>query len=303
MNYKLNIKYLLLLAIFIQTLTSCEDVVDIKTEELTPQLVIDAWVDNRSQAQTITLSRTIPYFDNNLPEGVSGASVFVIRPDTSLVPFLEMEDGKYVWTPEPNETLGEIGDEFGLLVQLDGKTYGSRTFLNRVPPVDSLTQTFEEESLGVPEGIYTEFFARDPIGEGDTYWIKTYKNGEFLNKPLEINIAYDAGFSPGAPVDGLIFIPPIRESTNRTGDSDGDDGFDVAPWAVGDSIKVEIHSISNEAFFFIATAQRQMINGFNGIFAEPVINTIGNIIDIDGEEEVLGVFNVAAISELSRKIE
>jgi hypothetical protein len=175
--------------------------------------------------------------------------------------------------------------------------------MNDVPPIDSITQEFREDEFGSPDGIYAQFFARDLIGEGNTYWIKTYKNGVFLNKPLEINLAYDAGFSAGSAVDGLIFIPPIREAINRVPDEDTDDNSDVAPWAVDDEIKVEIHSISLEAFNFMGTAQRQMINGLNGIFSEPVINTPGNIINTTGSEKILGVFNVAAVSEMTRVIQ
>ena len=86
--------------------------------------------------------------------------------------------------------------------------------------------------------------------------------------------------------------------------TDGDDNNDVAPWSIGDSFKVEIHSITNEAFFFLSTAQRQMVNGNNGIFSEPVINTTGNVINVDDEtEEVLGVFNVAAVTEMEMTID
>lgn len=304
MNFKLNIKYLLIFFLFGQLLTSCEDVVDIETDPLTPQLVVDAWVNNQSESQQIFLSMTQPYFQNTLPEGISGATVQVIKNENEVFEFTEIEKGNYVWTPSNNEILGEVGDEFSLVIDLDGKTYVSSSTLNRVPPIDSISQELREAELGNPEGIYTEFFARDFIGEGDTYWIKTFKNGEFLNKPSEINFAFDAGFSSGAAVDGLIFIPPIREAINRLPDSDSEDNSDVAPWTQGDEVYVEIHSISLEAFNFLATAQRQMINGDNGIFAEPVINTTGNIICLqDDTEEVLGVFNVAGISNLSRVIE
>ena len=304
MKYNILIKYLIILAIFAHIFSSCEDVVDIETDPLTPQLVVDAWLNNRSEPQAIFLAMTQPYFSNELPEGISGASVQVIRNDGEIFEFKETDNGNYTWTPNTDEVIGEIGHEYGLVIEYEGKTYGSISKMNRVPVIDSLTYRFEEENLGFPEGLYTEFFARDLVGEGDTYWIKTFKNGEFLNKPSELNIAFDAGFSPGAAVDGLIFIPPIRDATNRVADPDGDDNSDVAPWVEGDHFRVEIHSITNEAFFFLATAQRQMINGNNGIFSEPVINTTGNVINInDDTEEVLGIFNVAAVSELGRVID
>ena len=40
----------------------------------------------------------------------------------------------------------------------------------------------------------------------------------------------------------------------------------------------------------------QLLNNLNGIFAEPLANTKGNVIHVNGDETVLGVFNVSAVS-------
>ncbi|MFT5748358.1 MAG: hypothetical protein ACI9XO_004662 [Paraglaciecola sp.] len=302
MTIKSIIKYSFFLLIFAFTIVSCEDEIDINVEPLTEQLVVDAWLTNQAGSQTISLSMTQPYFDNNLPEGLSGATVMVTSSTGTVFEFLEAEKGQYVWTPAANETLGEVGTDYGLQITLDGEDYGSLSTMNRVPPIDSITYEFRDDETFGPDGIYAEFFARDPIGGGDTYWVKTFKNGVFLNKPGEINLAFDAGFSEGGSVDGLIFITPIRESINREPDPDTEDDGDVAPWAVGDEIRVELHAINNDAFYFLVTAQRQITNGNNGIFSEPVINTTGNIFREDGEQ-VLGMFNVAAVSEMAVEIE
>ena len=300
MRFQSEIKYMLLLSFFIQILTSCEDEIEINVDPLTEQVVVDAWLNNRSESQSIFLSKTQSYFENALPEGVSGATVQVTSSAGIVLEFTEAAPGNYVWTPEAGETIGDVGTDYTLQITFEGKSYGAITTLNRVPPIDSITYEYDDDDV---DRIRTEFFARDLIGEGDTYWIKTFKNGMFLNKPSELNIAFDAGFSQGAAVDGLIFIPPIRRATNRTPDPDTDDNSDVSPWAVGDEARVEIHSISNEAFFFLSTAQIQMTSGNSGIFAEPVINTKGNIISEDEEEEVLGMFNIAAISEMAIEIQ
>lgn len=302
MTIKSIIKYSFLLLIFAFTITSCEDEIDIDVDPLTEQLVVDAWLNNKSEPQTIFLSMSQPYFDNTLPEGVSGATVQVTSSTGQVFDFNEGENGNYIWLPEGDETLGEVGTDYGLQITLDGKNYGSISTMNRVPEIDSLTYEFRDDETFGPDGIYTEFYARDIEGEGDTYWIKTFKNGTFLNKPEELNIAFDAGFSAGGNVDGLIFVPPIREGTNRVPDPDTEDDNDVSPWAVGDNFRVEIHSINQPVFYFLATAQRQITNGNNGIFSEPVINTTGNILAEDGSE-VLGVFNVAAVSEMEVEIE
>ena len=220
------------------------------------------------------------------------------------VKFTEQEQGIFTWQPEPGKNIGEINTDFTLLIEWDGNSYSAITSLNPVPTVDSISQEFRTDEIGGPDGIYTQFFARDLPGLGDTYWIKTFKNGEFLNKPQELNIAFDGAFDAGAQLDSTIFITPIREASNRVPDEDNEaDNSDVAPWAPGDEIMVEIHSISNEAFFFLETARDQMTNGDNTIFALPLANARGNVLNMNGGDNPLGIFNVAAVSSLSRVIE
>lgn len=302
MTFYNNLKFLFLAPLIIFLFVSCEDEVSIETDALQEQLVVDAWLTNQSESQVINLSRSQPYFENTLQTGVTGANVVVTSSEGIIYEFLEEASGNYVWTPSTGESIGTIGTQYTLQITLDEAIYEATSFLNRVPPVDSITYEFRDDEPFGPDGIYTEFFARDPIGGGDTYWIKTFKNGAFLNKPEEINIAFDAGFSEGGALDGLIFIPPIREATNRVPDPDTEDDNDVSPWAVDDEIRVEIHSLNIDAFYFLSSAQGQITNGNNGIFAEPVINTTGNIIG-PNSEEVLGMFNVAAVSELTTIIE
>ncbi len=283
--------------------TSCEDVIEVETDPAPALLVVDAWLNNQSQPQTVRLTTSAPYFSNAFAPNVVGASVTIESSEGKTMTFVDRNDGNYVWTPEKDETMGNIGTTFGLNIEWNGERYVSATTLFPVPSIDSITQEFREDEIFGPDGIYAQFFARDLPGLGNAYWIKTYKNGLFLNKPQELNIAFDAAFDPGAELDNLIFIPPIRELVNRIPDPDTDDDSDVAPWAPADSIRVEIHSISPQAFFFLDVARDQMTNGDNTIFAIPLANTTGNIVSATSEEEVLGMFNVAAVSSMSKQIE
>lgn len=293
----------LLITILALGLFSCEDVIEVDIDEAPALLVVDAWLDNKpGKAQTIRLTTAQPYFDAEFAPGVSGATVTVVKNEKEVYTFDEQESGNYVWMPSSNDSLGEPGDVFALLVEWNQENYGATTFLGPVPAIDSIGQEFRTDELGGPDGIYATLFARDLPGLGNAYWIKTFKNGQFLNKPQELNISFDAGFDQGAQLDGVNFIVPIREAVNRIPDSEGDDNSDVAPWAPGDSIRVEIHSISPEAFSFLGIARDQMTNGDNTIFAFPLANAKGNVINLSGGNEAAGVFNVAAISSLQRAI-
>ena len=278
-------------------LSNCEDPIEVPSQFEEPQLVIDAWLtDVPDQPQTIRLSETVPYFAGGEPNLIEGASVTVCRDNgATCFDFTDTGRGNYVWTPAGGESLGQIGDVFTLSMEVDGARYTSTTDLARTAVIDSISIFFEPESIFTPEGLYGELFARDQPGRGDTYWIRSYRNDTLLNRPSEISLAYDATFDPGANVDGVYFIAPIRTSINRL-----DDDFQPIPYQPGDRIYVEVHSISRTAFDFLNIAVEQIQN--EGIFAVPIANAPGNVRNEATGETILGIFNVAAVASAARVV-
>ncbi len=302
MKFK-NIFYLfVLLTIF----ASCEDVIDVELEDGDNQLVVDAWIDNiPDKNQEIILSRTQAYFQSSFPAAETGATVTITEDNGRVYEFVDPDDdGKYIWETTTGESFGRLNGVYTLEITTEaGKRYTAVSSMRRVSPIDSIRLEDREEELGEPAGIYAEFFSRDMPGEGDAYWIKSFKNGEFLNKPEEMNLAWDGAFTPASGVDGVIFIAPIREFINRVPD-EGEE--DIAPWEIGDSINLEIHSLNPEAFNFLEQSLTQMTLGDAGIFAEPPANVPTNINSLDVSEpsdNAIGFFNVAAVSTSGRRIE
>jgi hypothetical protein len=275
--------------------SSCEDVISVEPEFAEDQMVIDAWIDNRSIPQEIKITRSQQYFDNSRPVGLDDASVSVARNDGEVFSFINQGDGRYIWSPQADEGLGDVGQTFTLQIDLGSESFTAQTTIQRVPTVDSITQEFRENEIFLDDGIYLEFFARDPSGTGDAFWVKAFKNGEFLNNASQMNLVFDAGFDAGSQLDGIIFIPPIREFINELDEDDID-----TPWNPGETCKVEIHSLSLNAFNFLEIARDQINNGGNGIFSLPLANTRTNITNNSGGLEPLGLFNIAAVT--SREI-
>jgi len=294
-----NIIFLFLGLVFF---SACEDVIEVETDPADAQLVVDAWLNDFSEPQTIRLTESQAYFDNTPTRGVTGAMVTVSSSNNETFSFVDNGDGNYTWTPAANENIGVVGTDYQLTIDWNGTTFTSAATLNGAPPVDSITFEFRDDEIGGTDGIYAEFFSRDLEGIGDAYWIKTFKNGNFLNKPSELNIAFDAGFAPGSAVDGLIFIPPIREFINPDVDDD-ENGDTPAPWIEGDLTRVEIHSINLAAYDFLTIVQEQTTNGNNGIFALPLANAATNIISDNEAEKPLGIFCISQITSLERLVE
>ena len=304
----MNTKYIFLLILSSFLIASCEDVIDIKLADSDNQLVVDAWINNKPENQTIRLRRTSAYFDSTPSPGEVGATVVVIDEDGQVFPFVDQNNGDYIWSAV-GSSFGEIGKTYTLAIETaDGQEYGSQSKMNRVIPIDSIVFHLRDEDKGPSEGFRAELFATDFEGPGDAYWIKTFKNGLFLNKPQEMNFAFDAGFTSGAAIDGTTFIHPIRQTVNRWPD-EGDgatDTIDKAPWSIGDSIRIEIHSLTPESFFFMQQAVIQMTLGDASIFASPPTNVPTNIISINPKEKkdhALGFFNVAAVSSMGMRVE
>jgi hypothetical protein len=296
---------LLYILVFVSTsffLLSCDDVIDPTLEKADPVLVIDAWLNNAAGEQQITLTRSQPYFENSLPSGVSGAVINVTDQNSKVYSFSETEPGVYVWTPAGNEVFGEVGFTYNLSVQVGAETFISEAKMGRAPAIDSITFFLEPGGQFFDDLYQAQFWATDPLGSGDAYWIKTFKNGNQLMKPSEIITAYDAGFSKGGNFSGVPFIYPIRTAINPF--DEDEDGRFLSPYLVGDSVYVQIQSVTEAAFNFLneVRIQTDRPGGFGELFATSLANVSTNITNTNANGSmVLGFFNVGEVTGLGRK--
>lgn len=294
---------------FLIILSSCDDIITVETGTSDPVLNIDAWVNDKPETQTISLTLTQDYFDNeNLPPAATGATVLLTNQLGQEFSFTEddqAQDGSYRWTPPTGQTLGKTGDTFTLTVTYNGETFVATSTMGRVPMVEDIT--FEQMDIENPRNdqkyYQAEFWADDPEGKGDTYWIKTYKNGTLLNKASEVNIAYDAAQSEGSNVDGVTFTSPIRQGINAN--DEDDDGFPVSPLNISDSVYVEIHAITEASFNYLneVITQTDRNGGLSELFTStPLANVSTNIVNLDGNgSAVVGFFNTSTVSGYGEK--
>jgi hypothetical protein len=287
----------LLMLLALGGLTSCEDVIDLKTATGPTQLVVDGWITNQPGPQSIRLTWSATYFDNTPAKPVLGAEVTVTDDQGKEFVFKDLGgNGIYFWSGTGKDTLGAVGRTYTLKVKNQADTYMAVNQIKRVPAIDSIV--YQKEKLpfkpekGPREGYIASFYARDFEGEGDTYWIKPVVNGKAMtNNPVAISIAYDAAFSAGAPSDGMIFILPIRQSI--TTDS---------LYSAGASVGAELHSITNEAFNFLKQINEQAANG--GLFAVPIQNIKSNIVNTNPSgPKALGYFGASAVSRMETIID
>ena len=292
-----------LLPFLLLILISCEDIITPELPTNDPILVVDAWLNNLNEQQKIILSSTQDYLDSTSSPSVSGAIVQVSDDQGNVFDFVESVPGEYVWQPNNlKNNLGDVGSSYTLNIQYDGKEIIAQSTMNRTSTIDSVNFVRGQ----FPEGsYYAEFWSREEVGIGDAYWIKSYVNGIYQNGLDDIITCIDAGASSeGAVIDGIPFIPPIRRGITRF--ETDDDGDFISPFNEGDSLYVEIHSVTYEAFDFLnkTSIQINRPGGFGELFAVSLSNVPTNLQVVnDNRFPVVGFFNISAVHGMGNTLD
>ncbi|MDA9213670.1 DUF4249 domain-containing protein [Bacteroidia bacterium] len=287
-----NLIYLTAFVFLAFSQISCEDIVEVDVEQKQKKLVVDAFIDNQLQTQTIRLTESIPFFDLPGTEPpVTTATVVLADTSTGKIfPFIHDSMGYYRWNP--NEMSGDtltVGSSYALFIIENGDTVvGITKLYPTADRIDSL-RTVPTKGNGPPfidTGRYCEIFAYDLPGIGNHYWLKTFRNDTLLSDINNLNIAQDMGNNSNGQ-DGDLFIYPVRFSQLNE--------F-LRPYVDGEKVRVEIHSISREAYYWFQLIVNESNNG--GLFATPPVNIMSNLFYINQNPKrgIAGFFNVAAVN-------
>ncbi|MGV7105729.1 DUF4249 domain-containing protein [Flavobacterium sp. U410] len=160
--------FLILLAVTLFTLISCEDVVTVDLETAEPKLVIDAslkWQKGTTgNEQTILLSTTAGFYEDNVP-AVTGATVFVTNENNDVFTFTEITNtGEYFC----DYFVPEIDQTYTLTVIYNGETYTATETLKEVPAITNVEQDNNGGFTG--DQIEVKFFYSD-IPNVDNYYL------------------------------------------------------------------------------------------------------------------------------------
>ncbi len=313
--------------------TSCVEKLDLDAGQGESQYVVEGTIvydpldPNKLIKDTIKISKSIGYLDNGKAPFVNDATVLII--DSTAGSFFVdtcvfKGNGNYVPTkliPQPNHS-------YLMLIRFStGDTVISFSKINRPCffPNDSLyTTVLNDESLGRngPGGPlksgwgYVELRATDPAGLGDSYKLKfSVKRNPVNTNPYFTESNGFTGWSYYNRIDNLTLV---SESTNGDNSPNAnlpqeapfnfpvarainvvEDDISLRPaYYPGDSIKVEVYSITRENLFFYVRLKTELTNGtgggFSGLFATPVSNIPSNIFAYGNSKiKVLGWFGAA----------
>lgn len=254
---------------------SCEQTVRLDTDPIETKVVIEGLVTNDADLNYIRLTSSRDFYSNGLAAGIVDAEVVVNDNEGGQVRYLHNPDNlpelEGVYLPE-NEYAGVIGRTYTMTVTVDGEQYTAQETLLPVTPIDSLTVAIDEDEQADPEdeGRFYEvlFYAQEPQDRVDHYLFKFYRNGELI-KDYEEDIYFAEDEFIGEAIDDL----PIA-------------GF----YALDDLVKVEMYSITREAFIYYNDLFN-LLNSDGGMFSPPPANPRTNLTN-----GALGYFQVSALA-------
>lgn len=237
---------------------SCQDVIKINIPNSTPTLSVDGILSNRTLGgDTIKLSTTTNYFSNNSFSPYSGAKVMITDSFGGMESLTEVAPGKFpIVTTKP-----VIGHFYTLDIFTSSDHFRAVAHINRISPtLDSIKFQYQKKTIQYDTaGYYLYFFGQELKGPGDYAWIRVYKNNNLLNQPSDLFPVSDQ-FTDGKYYKGVGI---------RTHEA----------FQINDIARVEIWSISKDAYNYLSEIQTQINN--RGIFATTPSNVSSNIINMN----------------------
>ncbi|MBU3820633.1 DUF4249 domain-containing protein [Flavobacteriaceae bacterium XHP0103] len=273
MKTYINIIIFLFTLIFV----SCEDVIDVKVSEGKERLVIEASLDwekgTSGNEQTIKLSKSSPYFDNNTNNNVTGASVTVTDNDTSTTYiFNDENDGTYTIS----NFIPVIDHSYTLEVIYDGETYTGKETMMSVTDINRITQSveggFDDELLEV------NVYYSDPADEDNFYLMRYMEEGDLF--PVLEDMS-----------DEFVNGNEIHDFWEKEDDED----INEKPFEAGDNIAISLYGISQRYYNYMRLLIEQYDSGGDP-FSSNAAQIKGNCINTTNEAHYpFGYFRVTQV--------
>lgn len=255
-------KYLTLLVMAAACLPACEIETDVKLRDAEQRIVIESWINDQDEPRIVRITRSTPFTGDPNPEYVSNALVVLSDAAGQQDTLPEIRPGYY----ETSTFSTQQEMDYTMTVVAEGKTY---TASNRIRRINPILQTgyFYSDTIVFGVGYYVGIVAPEPPGVGDYYQFRIWRNDSLFNSPFDIIITNDQF------VDGQVspFMFPY-------------------PHELGDTVVVEIRSLTNLSYDFYLTLQQQTAGG-GGPFGSPPENVVTN-----WDNNALGFFGTAAVT-------
>ncbi|WP_295773060.1 DUF4249 domain-containing protein [uncultured Mucilaginibacter sp.] len=233
--------YLVVFFIIAVAVTSCEKVIDVKTDTSPSQLVIEGNITNIRQQQTIKISRTVDYTNPNVYPAVRGALVNVKDNAGNSWNFTEETPGVY----RSVSILGRPGRTYTLTVNVENNVYTASSTMPAQVRADSITLT--DITFGSRTRKLVAVHYTDPKGVPNYYRYILRINGRQTNRVY----VYDDRLKDGNLSKNELY-PDTEDDDERN------------ELKRGDVAEVEMQNIDKNIFNYWFTLRQQSRGGPGG---------------------------------------
>jgi len=237
------------------------------------KLVINAWLTNDEEVQSVNLSYTTDYFDQITKDYENDAEVIIKEGETETT-LIHTGNGEYLL---PENWKGEVGNTYEINVKIEDQTYKASSQMKMMPEVENIfsriSEDYDSESEEQEEEFYDVFFSfRDNSGEGDGYYGVVYNKGTLSGDSI-----VNGDFIEDDLIDGTYFEDVDLTSSKHY---------------KGDTVVLELHAIGQDAVFYLSDIREETFRG--GLFDPAPVNVRSNF-----SNGALGYFITSGV----RKIE
>lgn len=283
-----NLKFLFSLFFVLAFLTQCIDVVQVKLDEGSELIVIDAFLESHYDIQGIYIHKNSTYFNTQKPEPVLNAKVtlYDLTGNKSYKCYYARED-RYELSAEKETFV--VGHQYKLEVIVDGFAYSALCTQPRGATIDSISAVpfIKDQFTGESQPLYymCYLWAKDKADDTpDYYWIKSSRDSAFMN----LCIDGTGGIVKNAGQDSIYFSPPYNL-------------FNYYSYSPGSLVEAQVNAITRGTYDFLLQAQAQINNG--GMFATTPENVKTNFITpSDAKIKAVGWFSIATVSRGFKEI-
>lgn len=246
-------------------MSRCTEKIDLKLDNAAPQLVVDAQLSDTGY-QYVYLSQSMSYYQPDSMQGISGAQVGLsIDNVNTFLSFEEIKKGVY---KSRNTWQAQAESCFSLHIDLKEKINGHQNYsaqgcATKKIDLEGVHIEKTDDILNKSSYIVGVDF-KDPAGSSNYYLFRAYKNG------LSITPAFDdVSMIDDRSLDGQT----LKNLKVLYIDTDANPEYTLK---VGDTLKVEMGSITKDYFDFLS-ALRRLSSNQNPLFGGPPANAPCNI--------------------------
>lgn len=255
-------KYLIF-AISIILFMACEKEITVELPKAEDKIVIEGSIEN-DMVPIVIITKNMSYFDkvdSNTYENL------IIQDATVTVTCDRNTDTLFFVYPVYTtfSLMGQIGKQYDLKVEVEGKVVTGSTFIPQPVPIDSVkfypSKVEGRDSLG-----FIWFYAQDPDTLGNCYRIFTKTEGKdlFFVHPMA-SVTTDQYFN------GLPMEFTVESGENPYVQEEETDPDSVPPsyyFMIGDTVTLKLSSLTPDHYMFWYTIEQQMGTDGNP-FASP----------------------------------